>query len=180
MAFSLIDHKSAPNGSGQFEFTSLVVTSYHRLILLLDGLQASTDGAFVYLRLSVGGTLYSAGYRYRTTGLSSSGTSNDASQNTAASGTFLPLVFGSTSSWGIGNASTKSGMVKAEISNLGNDGMYKTVFADAVTIGSTGALLRQVTGGHLEQTAAIDGLTILASTGTLTAGKATLYGLTTS
>lgn len=175
MGWQIIEHKSAP-ASDMFDFTGLDLTGYQRVVLLLDGLVVGTDGAFVLLQLSTASTLRTSGYRYVTREYSSGGTSDSTSSSSASS---IRLHGGSTSNWGVGNAAGESFSGKCEISNA-KVALYKHVQADGAAVGPTGALVRSVVAGLLEQTGDIDGIRALLSTGTLSSGKATLYGLTTS
>lgn len=175
MAWTVIEHKSAP-ASDMFDFTSLDLSAYTKVKLEVAGLDVGTDGAFVNLQLSTASTLRTSGYRHGGTSYSSSGASdNHASQSASA----VAIIAGGTSSWGIGNAAGEVGAFRAEISNLSNS-LYKLVVADSACIGPSGAAVRRVSGGVLEQTGTVDGIRVLMSTGTLGAGTATLYGLPTS
>lgn len=175
MGWNLITHVASPT-SDQINFTGLSLSAYQRVVVLFDGVTVGTDGAFVLLRLSTAGTLRTSGYRWRNDSYSSGGTS-DAGNST--SDTSIRLVGGSTSNWGIGNASTKSWSGKVEISNLGST-LHKLVTIDGVAIGPTGNMTRQIGAGILEQTGAVDAIRLLLSTGTMPTGKGSLYGLTTS
>jgi hypothetical protein len=175
MGWTVIEHKSAP-ASDMFDFTSLSLGSYQRVVLVLDDLTLGTDGAFVRLQLSTATTLRTSGYRHRCSSRSSSGSDdNTASASTSS----VLLIGGATSSWGIGNAAGETGGGRCEISGVGS-GNYKLMLFDGAAVVPSGSLVRYVGAGLLEQTGVIDGVRIIVSTGTLTAGKATLYGLTTS
>ena len=177
MAWTLIDHVASPT-SDQLNFTSLTLTSYRRVVLMLDDVRAGTDGAFLLLQLSTAATLRTAGYRWKNRSLSTSG-SDDNTNSTSDSS--IRLIGGSTSAWGIGNASTKSGMCRVELAGIDSGlAVYKTVLFDGMAIGPSGNSVRQIGCGILEQTGTLDGIRVLMSTGTMAAGTATLYGLTIS
>jgi hypothetical protein len=175
MGWTLIQHISAPT-SNIIDFTGLSLSGYQRAVLLIDGLTVGTDGVSVLLRLSTAATLRTTGYRWRTDSDSSGGTGVTGN---SASDTSIRLADATSSNFGVGNGANKSYAGKLEISNLGAT-LHKLVTIDGASIGPTGNMVRQVGAGILEQTGAIDGIRILLSTGTMTAGKASLYGLTTS
>lgn len=173
MGWVILGHVAAPT-SDMITFSSLSLTGYQRVALVFDGITVGTDGAFLHLQLSTSGTFYTAGYRYRIMARSSSGSdNNDASE----SASFVRLIGGTISSWGIGNAAGKTGSGHVELSHLTGSGPYPHVVYDGHAVAPSGAAVRFLTGGHLEQTTAIDGVRLLMSTGTMTAGWATLYGL---
>lgn len=178
MAWTFIQHLSAPT-SNQFTFSSLSLGGYQRVLLLVDGAIVGTDGAFLNLTISTGSGFNTSGYRYYHASRSSSGSSDSTAQDTPASGAFIRVLGGASSTWGIGNAATESGSSWITVSNVGS-GLYKTVDFNSSHVAPSGSGVRVFGGGLLEQTAAIDGLRISVSTGTMTGGKATLYGLPTS
>lgn len=173
MAWTLISSLSAPT-SNQFVFSGLSLGSYQRVLLYLDGLTLGTDGAYVITQLSTASTLRTSGYRYALACYSSGGSSTTASSNSAAS---ILTLGGPSSTWGVGNAANENGSARLEVSNLGGT-LYKTVQVDGTLVAPSGAGVRVLGSGLLEQTGAIDGFSISTSTGTLTAGKAALWGLT--
>ncbi|MDR7101535.1 hypothetical protein [Croceicoccus sp. BE223] len=175
MAWSIISHQSAP-ASNQFDFSSLTLSGYQRLVLMLDGLVVGTDGAFIQLRLKIAGSEISTSYRWHHRVHSSSSTIESTNTQT---GTFVPLIYGSASDWGIGNAAGKSGSAMVQISNP-TAALYKTMTVDSVVNAKTGSIVRAIGGGSLDNTGSMNGLRVYPSTGTLTAGKATLYGLNTA
>lgn len=176
MGYQLIEHKSAP-ASNMFDFTGLSLGGFQAVELRLSGLVVGTDGAFVLLRLSTGGTLRSSGYRWRQYNISTGGGSDN---DNSASDTSIQLMGSTDGNYGVGNASPESGSMDIRIANVDATALYKHVIYNGVAIGPTGSGLRYSGGGVLEFTGNVDGVRILVSTGTLTAGKATLYGLRTS
>lgn len=176
MAWTIIEHKSAPT-SNQFDFSSLTLSGYQRLCLMLDGLVVGTDNAYIQMRLKIAGSEISTNYRWTNQKFSSSGSTpaNEASQ----SGTFIPLMYGTTAAYGVGNSAGKSGSGMVWISNP-TDALYKLMQVDCAHIVSSGSFIRTVGGGSLDNTGSMNGLRVYTSTGTLTAGKATLYGLNTA
>jgi hypothetical protein len=162
MSWELIEHKAAP-ASNMFDFTG-DYSAYDRLMLVLDDVTVSSDGANLLLQLSTAATLRTSGYRRVSQAYSSGGT--DALTSSSADSS-VRLTNGSTSNWGVGNAAGECFSGLAQISGI-DAAVYKGIIADAVFIGPTGALVRVVNGGLLEQT------------GNINAGKATLYGLATS
>lgn len=178
MAWTIIEHKSAP-ASNQFDFSSLTLSGYQRLCLMLDGLVVGTDNAYIQMRLKISGSEISTGYRWTNQKFSSSGSTpaNEASQT----GTFIPLMYGTSASYGIGNAAGKSGSGIIYIGNPTNaSSLYKLVQIDCAHQVSSSSFIRTVGGAALENSGTMDGLRVYPSTGTLTAGKATLYGLNTA
>lgn len=174
MAWAVISHLSSPT-SDLFTFSGLSLGSYQRICLMFDAIVAGTDGAFPILQLSTGSGFNTSGYRYANSMRSSSGATDSAESNSAAH----IRIGGSSSTWGVGNASNESMSCRLDIGNLGSS-LYKLVETNASYVGPSGANVRLYGGGLLEQTAAIDGVRVGVSTGTLTAGLATLYGLRTS
>lgn len=175
MAWTVIQHLSAPT-SDQLSFSGLDLSAYNLVRLELSGVTVGTDGAFVRLRLSTASTVRTSGYRWAIRTHSSSGSSEAANSET---GTEIPLLHGSTSAWGVGNAAGESGSSSIIVSNVSSS-LYKMVTHNGASIGTSGSLLGRVGAGTLEQTGSVDGLLVYLSTGTMTAGKATLYGLPTS
>lgn len=177
MAWTVIQHISSPT-SNEITFSSLSLGAYQRVLLLVDGLEVGTDGAFVNMEISTGSGFNTSGYRYVNFARSSVPATNTASQNTPASGAFVRLCGGT--SFGLGNASTKSVGLSVEIHNPSSTSLHKLVTVKGSYIGTGGSVIRIGASGLLEQTAAIDGLKIKLDSGTMDAGKATLYGLPTS
>lgn len=175
MAWELIEHKSSPT-SNQFDFTSLSLGSYQRVMLMVDGVDVGTDDAYLLMRLSTASTLRTSGYRYRIRGMASSGAAATDANDQAA--TYIPLNRPSTA-YGIGNDTGEAGSSIVHISNLGS-GLYKHCQIDSVIQGPSGSVVRNFGVGGLDQSGAIDGVRVYLSTGTMAAGKASLYGLKTS
>jgi hypothetical protein len=175
MSWNLIQRLSAPT-SDKFTFTGLSLSSYQRVMLLLDAMKVGTDDAAVLLQLSTGGTLRTSGYRYYIT-QGSSGGSNNSSNSTSASS--IRIAGTGNAGWGVGNAASSNATSRIYISNS-NVALYKTIDVSGTVIHPSGNASRIRGGGILEQTGNTDGITISLSTGTLTSGTAALYGLPTS
>jgi len=161
--------QSAPI-SGGFSLTGLDVTGLQRVVIYLDGLATSDDGAEIRLQLTSGGVPIGAGYRWKVRELSTSGSTSDTQDTSDPS---IRLV-GAAGDWGVGNASTKSYSGRVDVSLPA--GRWPVVRHEGFAIGRTGNSFPVDGGGHLESTVAIDGVAITAGTGTLTAGMVTIYG----
>jgi hypothetical protein len=174
MSWTLIEHKAAP-ASNMFDFTG-DFSAFDKLMLVLDDVTVSADGANLLLQLSTAATLRTSGYRRVSQAYSSGGSDAITSSNSDSS---VLLTNGSTSNWGVGNAAGECFSGIAAISGV-DAAVYKGITADVVFVGPTAAVIRAVNGGLLEQTGDVDGVRVTVSSGNINAGKATLYGLATS
>lgn len=163
--------QSAPIG-GAFSLTGLDFSGLQRAMVLLDGIAASVDGAELRLALTVGG-VPATPYRWKCQELSTSG-STSSTELATSTGTYIRLV-GPLGDWGLGNAAPRTYSGRLEISLPA--GKWPLVTASGNVVGRTGNSFPLTGGGHLEATGTVDGVQITAGTGTLTAGRVTVYGL---
>lgn len=177
MAWQLIagSHKSAPT-SDMFDWQGLTLTGFQKVLVLVDGVTVGTDGAFLEMQLYTASTLRNTGYRWAASLRSSGGSTDSTGASAQASARVLG---GSSSTWGIGNAASECGSCRIEISNI-DAAVYKQLEANGSMVAPSGASVRHTGSGLLEQTGTVDGIRLLMSSGTMTAGTATLYGLPTS
>jgi hypothetical protein len=174
MGWQVIQHLSSPT-SDLFSWSGLSLGSYQRVCVMFDDITVGTDGAFITLQLSTGSGFNTAGYRFAGS-LRSSSTATDTEGSESAAHI---KIGGTSSTWGVGNAANETISGRCDIGNLGSS-LYKVIETNASIVAPSGSMTRFIGAGLLEQTAAIDGVRLGVSTGTLTAGKATLYGLRTS
>lgn len=174
MAWEVIAHVASPT-SNLITFSGLSVSSYQRLCLMADELVLGTDGDYPILQISTGSGFNTSGYRYGNSLRSSSGSTDTTATE---SGAHIRIA-GSSSTWGVGNATNETCSLRCDIGCLGSS-LYKVVETNAAFVAPSGSNVRLYGGGILEQTAAIDGVRLGVASGTLTGGKATLYGLRTS
>jgi hypothetical protein len=176
---TLIQRLTSPT-SDQFNFTGLSgLSSYQRLVLMLDGVTLGTDGAFLNLQFSISSSIVTTGYRHGAFHDSSSGSSNNSVNDTPASGSSIRIYGGTSSTWGVGNAAGENANVTLFIGNA-TAALYKIVETNGGGVAPSGSFVRIFGGGILENTGTIDGIRILTSSGTMTAGTAALYGIPTS
>jgi hypothetical protein len=174
MASVIIARLTAPS-SDMLSFTGLDLTSYRMVTLLVWGLTVGTDDASVWLRVSQGGSFLSGASDYSyvlSTGVTSGSTETEAS-NAAAK---IALTDDSAN-FSVGNAAGEGFITRIEIVNRESGEPHYLTFNGAHT-GPTGSGMMTNGEGVVNSSTALDGLRILLSTGTMTAGKAVLIGHT--
>ena len=173
----VILHVPAPV-SDALTFTGLSLGLYQRVRLCADEVRVGTDGDLIDLLISTGSGFTGTGYRYTHNSRSAVPGSDAVNQNNPAVGASI-RVCGGGAGFGIGNAATKSCSITIDISP-GGSALHKLVNFNSVHIGPGGSIIRNFGGGLLELTNPIDGLQLKKVSGTMPAGKATLYGFPTS
>ncbi len=168
----LLASASAPTGG--VLTLSFTPTGYQRCVLLLDGVRASVDNASLWLRFSQGGMLQTAAYRYHTwAGTSASTTGLTILSQSAAAITLIAP----NANFGLGNAAPKSYAARVSLSNLDAPDLYPICEYEGTAIGAAGSVYKLIGAGNLDRVGPVDGVQILAASGTLTAGRAAVYGV---
>lgn len=173
MASIIIARLTSPT-SDILTFSGLDLSPYRVVTLMVWGLAVGTDDARPYLQVSQGGSFISGAsdYSFVHTSRSTSGSTENETSNAAAQ----IVLADSTANWGVGNAAGEGFMSRIEIVNRESGPCYVT-FNGAHT-GPTGNAVMTNGEGVVNNSTAIDGLRILMSAGTMTAGKAVLIGHT--
>ena len=175
-ALVLISTQTASN-SATLQWTGLG-SSYNTYLLDCNGLQP-VSAADLEFQVGEGSTptWETSNYAYAAGGPSSGGNSITVSYaNSGASAIYLNYVTGSN----VSNASSAEQNAKLWISNIQSSSIYKQVMGQAV-MSSSNSLYKSngydVAGSYMGDTNAITAFRVLYSSGNISAGQCSLYGM---
>lgn len=174
MGYEKIAELTTPT-SDVLDFTGLSLSGYDDIQVRVEGIVVGTDNVALVAQFVIGGSLITSGYRWHVWAVNSGGTQNTDNSTSAASMTLTR----SAASSAIGNA---SGETFAGIYSIGNtnEAMHKFLRGHAAYTDSAGNLRHVRSLGHLANTGTLDGIKFSLSSGTMTAGKAVIWGMPNS
>ena len=163
------------SSSATIDFTSIANTTYNSYILQIDNALPASNGVYLIVRFSVGGTFQTTNYqsnvfRWTTSG---SGVSGDA----FGTGQSFNLFAGDSQA-NSANAPTGQGgaTVNISISNCAQTSTAKRITWAGAYYGST-FIANTGSGGYIPATNSVDGFRILYSSGNISTGTFKLYGI---
>lgn len=164
----LISSQTA-SASATISFTSGISSNFNVYVIKLRNIRAATNGTFVNMLWSIdGGSTYLAGTSYKWGEINS--TSAGLSQNGSSGGASFQITEGTSSS--------NSRFVNGEIQlfNL-SDTNVKTYYSYCESLGSSGNMQSYTICGVNTGTTAVNAIRIQMSSGNITSGTLSLYGV---
>ena len=164
----LLQTQTVSTEVAEVDFTSNLGT-YDTVRIAWNGVKPETDDVHFRLRVSTNGgssyltSTYNHAGEYIYSGGSNSSYSNESSYH---------LLGG-----GYGNASTESTSGFTELHNLSSTSLYKNINSFPIGVHDLGHGIGAWTGCTVHQTSAINGIRFYFSSGNITAGKLSLYGI---
>jgi len=166
----LLQTQTVSSAVGQVDFTSNLGT-YDTVRIVWSGVSPATDDVGLRLRVSTDGgssyltSTYAGSGEYIYSGGSNAGYSNETSTH----------ILGGN----YGNGSTESISGFVELNNLASTSLHKTIQSFSTGVHDSGNGLGAWFASTVQQTSAVDGLRIYFTSGNITAGKFSLYGVVT-
>lgn len=165
------------NSSATIDFTAIYNTSFNSYLLQIDNVIPATNGVYLLLRYSVGGTFQTTDYqsntfRYTTSGSGISGTAF------GGGGTAIPIVPTADTQANAATAPTGQGGGSFTI-NIYNCAQTSTAKRMSWLGGYYGSTYLGVTGsgGYIPATNAVDGFRLFYNSGNIATGTFKLYGI---
>lgn len=167
-SMTLLQTQTVSSAVAQVDFTSNLGT-YDTVKIIWSGVTAATDDVSLRLRVSTDG-----GSSYLTSTYKGSGEYiySGGSNDTYGNETSTHILGGN-----YGNGSTESISGFVELNNLASTSLHKTIQSFSNGVHDTGNGLGAWFVSTVEQTSAVDGLRIYFTSGNITAGKFSLYGI---
>lgn len=157
------------SNSATIDFSSTYITStYTNYYISIEDLISATDAVTLYMRFSFAGTFQTAGYNY---------TSFELSTTTAATaGNQAQILLSSASISNSSGANDSGANFQIRLVNVTN---ARPTMGNAMgqLQPSTSSYRQYVGGFNLRGTTAVDGVRFLLSSGNITSGKFTLWGI---
>ena len=159
------------------DFTSGIDGTYDAYKIEFSGLRPATDGTYLRILVSedAGSTWKTTSGNYYQCGVVYRSDSTSATNNSQTLTEIRPII--NVAGWQAGNATTESMSGFIQFYHPASTALHKP-FLISMSHGSTlGAEVRTFLGGRYTGAAAIDGIQFLMSSGNITSGEFTFYGL---
>jgi len=172
---TLISQLTSPT-SGTFDFSSLSFTGYNRIEIELDDIAFSTIGR-PGINFKIGGTVTTNQvYGFSRTGASSASAETEATSAAASIG----LLDGTSNNWWVVTTGTAANAAYNGLVSILNPNSAKWksfVFTGNTPQGNSGVQSWCEGGGVIRDAGTLDGLQIISSNGTISAGTVKIWGV---
>jgi hypothetical protein len=172
MTWTLVHAVDAP-ASNIFDIPSLTLTGLKVIEIVVAGVVVATDDSIIRLTFYVGGVEIVTGYRWGGLDISSGASALDDGDASDPS-----IVLNSdNATWGVGNAASEHFNTSIVVDQPISTALYKRCEIRSAAVAPSGNVVVTSGQGLMENTGAIQGFKIAASSN-ITAGKVRVLGLT--
>lgn len=164
-------------GSG-LDLDAAIDGTYDEYVLTIISLVPDTDGAIPYLRTSTNaGSSFDAGASDYDWGVYGRGAGGTAINDDSAGATQISLIYDTTGTGQMGNASAESGSLNLHIFDPSNAAKYTLFKWEMAYIAEYGGIIAQGGGGSRLSAGDVDAVRFLMSSGNIASGTFHLYGV---